>query len=76
MILAYATVQVWAQAVEKAGTFDTDVVAEALRSHEFGSVLGRIGFDGRGDVYGFDPFARYVWKGETCVPLDPSKLTE
>ena len=44
MILAYAAVQVWAQAVEMARTFDAEAVAEVLRSREFDTVLGRIGF--------------------------------
>jgi branched-chain amino acid transport system substrate-binding protein len=50
----YAAVQVFAQAVEKAGTFETQTVAEALRTHEFDTVLGRIGFDGKGDVTGYE----------------------
>lgn len=45
---AYAIVQVWAQAVEQAGTFAPDAVAEALRSSQFDTVLGRIGFDQKG----------------------------
>jgi branched-chain amino acid transport system substrate-binding protein len=39
----YATFQVWAQAVEIAGTFESKAVSEALRTHEFETVLGRIG---------------------------------
>ena len=33
----YAALQIWTQAVEKAGTIETDAVAKALRSHEFSS---------------------------------------
>jgi hypothetical protein len=46
----YAAFQVWAQAVEKAGTFETQAVAAALRGHPFDTVLGRIGFDQKGDA--------------------------
>jgi branched-chain amino acid transport system substrate-binding protein len=46
-LYSYAAVEVWAQAVEKAGTFETRAVAEALRAHRFDTVLGRIGFDER-----------------------------
>jgi branched-chain amino acid transport system substrate-binding protein len=67
----YAAIQVWTQAAEKAGTFATEAVAEVLRTHEFDTVLGRIGFDAKGDVTGYDTFAWYVWKGDTYVPLDP-----
>ena len=58
----YATIQVWAQAVEKAGTFEVDAVSNVLRDEDFDTVLGRIGFDGKGDVTGVDPFVWYVWK--------------
>ena len=62
--MTYAALQTWAQSVEKAGTFETEAVAEALRSHEFDTVLGRVGFDANGDstqqivtLYRVDPSA-------------------
>lgn len=61
-LYSYAAVQVWAQAVEKAGTFEAKAVAEALRSDQFDTVLGHIGFDDNGDVTGYQPFTWYVWK--------------
>ena len=70
---AYAAVQAWAQAVEKLGTTDPIRVAEALRKERFDTVLGTIGFDAKGDVTGFDPFAWYVWTDGKFVPKD---LTE
>jgi branched-chain amino acid transport system substrate-binding protein len=75
-LYSYAGVQVWAQAVEKAGTVEPEAVAAALRAHQFDTVLGRIGFDGKGDVYGFEPFVWYVWQEGNYVPVDPAKLTE
>jgi branched-chain amino acid transport system substrate-binding protein len=59
---AYAVVQVWAQAVTAAGSLDPDAVIGAMHSREFDTVLGRIGFDEKGDVTGFDPWQWYVWK--------------
>jgi branched-chain amino acid transport system substrate-binding protein len=44
---AYAPLQAWAQAAEKAGTFGAEAVADALRMNEFDTVLGRIGFDAK-----------------------------
>jgi branched-chain amino acid transport system substrate-binding protein len=73
---AYAAVQVWAQAVEIAGTFETKAVAEALRGHEFDTVLGRIGFDAKGDVTGYDTFAWHIWKDGNYTAVEPGKLTE
>jgi branched-chain amino acid transport system substrate-binding protein len=72
----YATIQVWAQAVEKAGTFQVDAVSKVLRNEEFDTVLGRIGFDDKGDVTGYEPFVWYLWKGDTYVPVDPAQLPE
>jgi branched-chain amino acid transport system substrate-binding protein len=60
---AYAVVQVWAQAVAAAGSLDLDAVTVAMHSRQFDTVLGRIGFDEKGDVTGFDPWQWYVWKG-------------
>jgi branched-chain amino acid transport system substrate-binding protein len=45
---AYAVVQVWAQAVERAGTFKAGPVAETLRASQLDTVLGRVGFDQKG----------------------------
>jgi branched-chain amino acid transport system substrate-binding protein len=73
---AYAAVQVWAQAVERAGTFEPKVVADALRSGEFDTVLGRVGFDAKGDVAGYDTFVWYVWKDGKPVPVETGRLTE
>jgi branched-chain amino acid transport system substrate-binding protein len=72
----YSAVQVWAQAVEKAGTFETKAVAEALHAQKFDTVLGRIGFDAKGDVTGFEPFVWYVWKDGRIAPVEPSKATD
>ena len=70
---AYAAVQVWSQAVEAAGSLDFDAVIEAMHSRQFDTVLGRIGFDEKGDVTGFDPWQWFVWQADgTYLPLEPS----
>jgi branched-chain amino acid transport system substrate-binding protein len=70
---AYAAVQVWAQAVEAAGSLDLGAVTEAMHSRQFDTVLGRIGFDEKGDITGFEPWQWYVWQADgTYVPLEPS----
>jgi branched-chain amino acid transport system substrate-binding protein len=75
-LTTYAAFQAWAQAVERAGTFDTAEVADALRAGEFDTILGRIGFDAKGDVTGYDTFAWYVWNDGTYALVEPGKLTE
>jgi branched-chain amino acid transport system substrate-binding protein len=73
---SYAAVQAWAQAVEEAGTVETDAVAATLRSREFDTVLGTIGFDAKGDVTGYDTFVWYRWQDGDYAPVDPGTLTE
>jgi len=53
----YAAVQVWAAAVTEAGTTDSAKVAETLRSHDWDTVIGKLGFDEKGDL----KTAAYVW---------------
>jgi branched-chain amino acid transport system substrate-binding protein len=69
-LYAYAVIQVWAQAVEKAGTFDAAAVVEELRHNEFDTVLGRLGFDDKGDVTGVDSFIWYVWSDSGYHPTE------
>jgi branched-chain amino acid transport system substrate-binding protein len=69
-LYSYAAIQAWAQAVEQAGTFETEAVAKVLREGEFDTVLGTIGFDEKGDVTGVETFAWYVWRGGNYVPLE------
>lgn len=53
----YAAVQVWAQAVAKAGTTDSAKVADTLRSQPWDTVIGKLAFDAKGDLTS----ATYVW---------------
>ena len=69
-LYSYAAAQLWAQAVEKAGTTDAAPVAQALRQQRFDTVLGTIGFDAKGDVTGFDPFVWFVWTDGKYVAKD------
>lgn len=57
---AYAAVQVIAEGIEKAGTTDTDKVAEALRSNTFDTPTGALEFDEKGDLQNFN-FVVYEW---------------
>ena len=69
-LYGYAVVQVWALAVEEAGTFEADAVATALRDNEFDTVLGRLGFDDKGDVTGVTSFVWYVWSDSGYHPVE------
>jgi branched-chain amino acid transport system substrate-binding protein len=65
-LYAYGAVQVWAQAVEKAGTLELEAVIESLRSHPFDTVLGGLEFNEKGDVT-TPGFVWYVWKNGEYV---------
>ena len=72
-LYAYAAVQVWAQAVTASGSLDLNAVTEVMHSRQFDTVLGKIGFDAKGDVTGFDPWEWYVWQADgTYTPLERS----
>ena len=53
----YAAIQVWAQAVAKAGTTDAKKVADTLRSQTWDTLIGKLGFDAKGDLTS----STYVW---------------
>ena len=63
-LYTYGAVQAWAQAAEKAGSADTGAMIESLRANQFDTVLGRIGFDQKGDVTA-PGYVWYEWKGGT-----------
>jgi branched-chain amino acid transport system substrate-binding protein len=65
----YAAVQVWAEAVERAGTLDVAAVAKMLRRGRFETVLGRVSFDRNGDLEGAS-WQWQQWTDGTYVPLD------
>lgn len=69
-LYAYAAIQAWAQAAEQAGTIEANAVLPVLHSETFDTVLGRLGFDEKGDVTGIDTFDWFVWTDGRYVPLD------
>jgi branched-chain amino acid transport system substrate-binding protein len=66
---AYAAVQVWAQAVERADSLELAAVAETLRRGRFNTVLGQVAFDFKGDLE--DAAWQWnVWTDGDYVPLE------
>jgi branched-chain amino acid transport system substrate-binding protein len=53
----YAAIQVWAAAVEKAGSTDAAKVAETLHGNSYDTVIGKLSFDPKGDLTS----STYVW---------------
>ena len=69
-LYSYAAVQAWAQAVETVGSMDKEKVAQTLRTGEFQTVLGTIGFDDKGDVTGIKSFVWNEITEEGYVPVE------
>ena len=67
-LYSYGAVQAWAQAVEQAGSLKPKAVIKALREGSFDTVLGKIGFDEKGDVTGISTFVWYVFGKEDYSP--------
>ena len=63
-LYSYGAVQAWAQAVQQAASLEPGAVIEALKSGSFDTVLGKIGFDEKGDVTGISAFVWYVFGEE------------
>ena len=65
-LYTYAAVQSWAQAAAKVGTTNTARVSAALKANQFDTVMGRIGFNAKGDVTA-PGYVFYVWKNGKYV---------
>ena len=65
---AYAAVEVWARAAERAGTVESAAVARALQYGRFATALGHISFDDKGDLEGAD-WQWQVWHDGSYGPL-------
>jgi branched-chain amino acid transport system substrate-binding protein len=64
VLYTYAAMQAWRDAVEKAGSVDTDKVVKALNSTEFSTVIGKFSFNKKGDP-NLPPYAFFRWsKGD------------
>lgn len=60
-LYTYAAIEIWVQAAAKVGAPDTAKIASALRAQAFETVIGKIGFDAKGDVTA-PGYVFYEWK--------------
>ena len=68
---SYAAVQVWAQAVERAGTVELQEVSKMLRRGRFETALGPLVFDDKGDLDN-GAWQWQVWSDGNYQPLRES----
>ena len=59
-LYTYAAMQVWSQAVNKAGTTDPKKVMSTIKASEWDTVLGKLGIDAKGDLKQID-YVVYKW---------------
>src|SRR5215475_7107166 len=59
-LYTYAAIQVWSKAVAKAGTTDPKKVMDTIKAGEWDTVLGKLGFDAKGDIKQID-YVVYKW---------------
>jgi branched-chain amino acid transport system substrate-binding protein len=62
-LYTYAALQIWSQAVAKAGTTDPKKVSETIKVGKWDTVLGTIGYDSKGDITAID-YVFYSWKAD------------
>jgi branched-chain amino acid transport system substrate-binding protein len=67
-LLTYAAVEAWSQAVKKTRSLEQVAVAKSLKTERFDTVLGRIGFNDKGDITPVT-WEWYRWKGGEYAPL-------
>jgi branched-chain amino acid transport system substrate-binding protein len=61
VLYTYGAIQLWAEAVKKAGTTDAKKVAAVMHANTWQTVLGPITFDKKGDVT-VSGYVFYIWK--------------
>ena len=74
-LYAYATVQVWAQAAEKAGSLELQAMIASLRQHRFDTVVGQIAFDDKGDLAVQNPVL-HAWHADGSRMLEQEGANE
>lgn len=67
-LYTYAAMQVYAQAVALAKSDKLDDVSKAMHANKFDTVIGRLGFDKKGDVVGPD-YVVYRWHDGKRIEL-------
>src|SRR6185295_2692827 len=65
-LYTYAAVQAWAQAATKARSTEMAKVSAALKANQFDTVMGRIGFNAKGDIAAAG-YVIYIWKNGKYV---------
>jgi branched-chain amino acid transport system substrate-binding protein len=72
-LYTYAAMQVWTEAVKKAGSTDPQKVMKVIKDGEWDTVLGKLGFDAKGDIKAID-YVVYKWDAKgNYAEINPGK---
>jgi branched-chain amino acid transport system substrate-binding protein len=70
-LYTYAAMQVWSQAVAKAGTTDPKKVMDTIKANAWDTVIGKLEFDAKGDIKQLD-YVVYKWDAKgNYVEINP-----
>src|SRR5262249_45899504 len=59
-LYTYAAMEVWSQAVKKAGTTDPKKVMDTIKAGSWDTVIGKVAYDSKGDIKQID-YVVYKW---------------
>jgi branched-chain amino acid transport system substrate-binding protein len=70
-LFAYAAVETWIEGVRRANSFETNLVATALRQAPVDGIFGKVSFDDKGDIHtSYPSFSWYIWQRGKRVSVD------
>ncbi|MEJ0061872.1 MAG: branched-chain amino acid ABC transporter substrate-binding protein [Alphaproteobacteria bacterium] len=69
-VYSYMIAQIYAQAVEKAGSAAPDAVMKAVKGNAFDTVAGKVSFTPNGDMTGLE-MQYFQWRGGKYAPWKP-----
>ena len=69
-LYSYATMQVYVEAVKRAGGTELDKVVQQLHGADFETVIGKFGFNDKGDVTA-PAYVVYQWHDGNFAELEP-----
>jgi branched-chain amino acid transport system substrate-binding protein len=70
-VIGYASMDILAQGIKKAGSFDADKIAQAIRGLDINTVIGHVAYQSQGDLVDQRTYIFQV-KGGEWVQVQPA----
>ena len=74
-LYTYAAMQVWSDAVKKAGTIDPKKVMDVIKAGSWDTVIGTLQYDAKGDIKEID-YVVYKWDPRAVTPRSVRRRPE